>query len=259
MCSDLRTPNSSLDGIMPFSRGIVVLSIDGKFQLIQCLQATAERDVPKSKLTTALLILLPLSAVAGYRFDAPETYLAEASALPAWGDTLERHADERTAIDDCMLTEEKCEGRLNGLRVILHKGANLEPDQQLKLVNRYINKRRYRRDRKQMSLSVAEGGQAKLRNHWSTLLDFLYRGGDCEDYATAKYFLLRELGYQADDMRVVVSYDHSVRQHHAVLAIRQADDSSWLLEIDNTIRKSRQSGYRFIYALNENGIWDHEG
>ncbi|MGY8796793.1 MAG: hypothetical protein ACKVJN_17040, partial [Woeseiales bacterium] len=137
--------------------------------------------MPKSKLTTALLILLPLSAVAGYRFDTPETYLAEASALPAWGDTLERHADERAAIDDCMLTEEKCEGRLNGLRIILQKGANLEPDQQLKLVNRYINKRRYRRDRKQMSLSVAEGGQAKLRNHWSTLLDFLYRGGDCED------------------------------------------------------------------------------
>ena len=212
----------------------------------------------KSKLATTLLMLLPLSAVAEYRFDVPETYLADAPALPAWGETLERHANERTAIDDCLAAESECEGRLNGLRVILEKGANLEPDRQLKLVNRYINKRRYRRDRRKMSSSVTEGGQARLRNQWSTLLDFLYRGGECDDYATAKYFLLRELGYKADDMRIVVSYDRSVRQHHAVLAIRQADDSSWLLEIDNTIRKSRQSGYRFIYALNENGIWDHE-
>jgi len=206
----------------------------------------------------AIIMLLPISASAGYRFDSPETYLAEASALPAWAHTLEKHADERVTIAACMATEAECEGRLNALRVIIRKGVNLEPDQQLKLVNRYINKRRYRRDRRQMSLSVAEGGQAKLRNHWTTLLDFLYRGGDCEDYATAKYFLLREMGYAADDMRVVVSYDRSVREHHAVLAIRQPDNSSWLLELDNTIRKTRQRGYRFIYAINENGIWDHE-
>ncbi len=138
------------------------------------------------------------------------------------------------------------------------KGAVLAPDDQLRLVNRYINKRRYRQDRRQVVPSVANGGQARLRNQWSTLLEFLERGGDCEDYATAKYFLLREMGYAADDMRVVVSYDRSVREHHAVLAIRRDDGASWLLEIDNTIRKTRQYGYRFIYAVNENGIWDHE-
>jgi predicted transglutaminase-like cysteine proteinase len=109
-----------------------------------------------------------------------------------------------------------------------------------------------------MTLSVADGGQAKLRNQWSTLLEFIDRGGDCEDYATAKYFLLRELGFQPEDMRVVVSFDRSVREHHAVLAIRRTDGSSWLLEIDNTIRKTRQSDYRFVYAINENGIWDYE-
>lgn len=215
--------------------------------------------MPRSKLTAMLiLLLLSFSAVAGYRFDAPESYLTEASALPAWAHTLERHASEKSVITDCLATEEECEGRLNGLRHIIQKGVSLEPDDQLKLVNRYINKRRYRRDRRQVSLSVADGGQARLRNQWSTLLEFLERGGDCEDYATAKYFLLRELGYGAADMRIVVSYDRSVRAHHAVLAIRRDDGSSWLLESDNTIRKTRQRGYRFIYALNENGIWDHE-
>ena len=85
----------------------------------------------------------------------------------------------------------------------------------------------------------------------------MQRGGDCEDYAVAKYFLLRELGFPAEDMRVLVTYDRSVRAHHAVLAVRREDGSSWLLELDNTIVKGNQWGYRFIYALNEEGIWDY--
>lgn len=210
------------------------------------------------KLATALLLLSSAAALAGYRFDEPETYLAGASALPAWAHTLDRHAVERPAITDCLATEGVCSGRLKSLRHVILKGAALAPDDQLRLVNRYINKRRYRRDRRQVVPSVADGGQARLRNQWSTLLEFLERGGDCEDYATAKYFLLREMGYPAEDMRVVVSYDRSVREHHAVLAIRRDDGASWLLEIDNTIRKTRQYGYLFIYAVNENGIWDHE-
>lgn len=214
--------------------------------------------MPGPKLATLVLLLSSFPALAGYRFDEPATYLAEASALPAWAHALERHEGDRSTIMDCLASEEACEGRLKGLRHIIRKGTALDPDDQLRLVNRYVNRRRYRRDFGALSLSVAEGGQARLRNHWSTLLEFLKRGGDCEDYATAKYFLLRELGYPAEDMRVVVSYDRSVRAHHAVLAIRRPDGSSWLLETDNTIRKSRQRGYRFIYAINENGIWDHE-
>ena len=171
---------------------------------------------------------------------------------------LERHGGEQVLISACLEDETVCEGRLKGLRHILVKGADLEPDDQLKLVNRYVNRRRYRDDRRALSPSVSGDGETKLRNQWSTLLEFLRRGGDCEDYATAKYFLLRELGYPAEDMRVVVSYDRSVRAHHAVLAIKRDDGSSWLLESDNTIRKSRQRGYRFVYAINENGIWDHE-
>lgn len=214
--------------------------------------------MPGPKRVAFLLMLTSFPALAGYRFDEPATYLAEASALPAWAHTLERHAGDRSSIAACLASEDACEGRLKGLRHIIQKGAGLDPDDQLRLVNRYVNKRRYRRDRRELSLSVADGGQAKLRNQWSTLLEFLRRGGDCEDYATAKYFLLREMGYPAEDMRVVVSYDRSVRAHHAILAIRRPDGSSWLLETDNTIRKSRHFGYRFIYAINENSIWDHD-
>ena len=204
-----------------------------------------------------LLLLAFAAAGANYRFDAPGDYLAEATAWPAWAQNLERHTSEREAIRRCLQEESACSGKLKSLRHVLIKGAALDRDRQLRLVNRYINKRRYRIDRRQTSLSVVPGGEAELRNHWSTLLEFLKRGGDCEDYAVAKYFLLRELGFPAEDMRVLVTYEKLARDYHAVLAVRRDDGSSWLLESDGTIVKGSHRRYRFIYALNEEGIWDH--
>lgn len=216
-----------------------------------------DRNTTIPVLAAIVTSLLTAPALAGYRFDSPEDYLAEASALPAWAVTLERYAADRVVIQRCIADESACEGRLKSLRVLLIRGARLQHDDQLRLVNRYINKRRYRRDRRKTSPSAVDGGESRLINHWSTLLEFLRRGGDCEDFATAKYFLLREFGVPAADMRVVVAFDRRVREHHAVLAVRRADGSSWLLESDNTIRRNSHAGYRFIYALNEDGIWDH--
>ncbi|MDH3748932.1 MAG: transglutaminase-like cysteine peptidase [Gammaproteobacteria bacterium] len=204
-----------------------------------------------------LLLLVTVTASANYNFDAPDDFLASADVWPAWAQNLQRHTTEREAIKRCLDQESACSGKLKSLRYVLVKGAALDRDRQLRLVNRYINKRRYKRDRRQTSLSVAPGGEAKLKNHWSTLLEFLQRGGDCEDFAVAKYFLLRELGFPAEDMRVLVTWEKSARDYHAVLAVRRDDGSSWLLESDNTIVKGNHRRYRFIYALNEEGIWDH--
>jgi len=212
----------------------------------------------KTAVAALLALLLAVPAFAGYRFDTPEDYLADAAALPAWAQTLERHTADRIVIRDCLDREGDCEGRLESLRHLILKGARLDEDDQLRLVNRNINRRRYKRDRRTTAPSVAASGEAKLSNHWSTLLEFLRRGGDCEDYATAKYFLLRELGYAPEDMRVLVTFDRKVRQYHAVLAIRRDDGSAWLLESDNTIVRARQNQYRFIYAVNEHGIWHYE-
>ncbi len=204
-----------------------------------------------------LLFLASATAGANYDFDVPDDYLAGATAWPAWAQNLERHSIEREAIRRCLEDESACNGKLKSLRYVLVKGAALDRDRQLRLVNRYINKRRYKVDRRQTSLSVVPGGEAELKNHWSTLLEFLKRGGDCEDYAVAKYFLLRELGFPAEDLRVLVIYEKRARDYHAVLAVRREDGSSWLLESDDTIVKGNHRAYRFIYALNEEGIWDH--
>ena len=95
-------------------------------------------------------------------------------------------------------------------------------------------------------------------NQWETLTGFLERGGDCEDFAVAKYFILREFGIDAEDMRIVIGREPQRATHHAMLAIRFNEDV-WLLENDNTVRRNgRQDINRFVYAINERGIWDHE-
>lgn len=209
-------------------------------------------------LAGALVALPAASTLAGYRFDDGAAYLASAEQWPAWAAVLERHEADRERIERCLADRDSCEGGLKSLRYLISRGSEMSRKRQLQLVNRYVNKRRYRRDRREMSLSVTPEGQAKLRNHWTTLLDFMRRGGDCEDFAVAKYFLLRELGVPADDMRVLVTWERRARDYHAVLAVRQEDGSAWLLETDDSIVRSGQRRYRFIYALNEEGIWDHE-
>ena len=87
--------------------------------------------------------------------------------------------------------------------------------------------------------------------------DFLIEGGDCEDYATAKYFMLVELGIEVSDLRVVVTYSDKLFGYHAVLALRQPDNSIWLLDSNYPIKKNSHMGYRWIYAMNEQAVWDH--
>jgi len=58
-----------------------------------------------------------------------------------------------------------------------------------------------------------------LPDSWATPLQFLQKGGDCEDFAIAKYMALRDLGVPIDDMRIVVLNDLNLRIAHAVLAV----------------------------------------
>ncbi len=185
-----------------------------------------------------------------YSFETTEDFFAPATYWSAWQDTLDRHQAEREIIHQCLGDESACTRRLRGLRHVLLKSADLSFEQRIRLVNRYVNRHRYKDDR--------VSSRAKAGNQWETLTEFLHRGGDCEDFAVAKYFVLRELGVDAEDMRIVIGRESQRATHHAMLAIR-FDEDVWLLENDNTIhRNGYQDINRFVYAINEQGIWDHE-
>lgn len=191
-----------------------------------------------------------------YDFDDSKDLLAPASEWSSWHETMLRANQDEIRIQDCLDNLENCTRKMKSLRVILIKGKDLEAIKKLDLVNRYVNRfRRYSRDRGETV--DREDYRLRIYQKWSTLLEFLERGGDCEDYATAKYSILKRLGFPAEDLRILVVYDRVLREYHALVAVRHEDFGVRMLDLDNSIYRRKPAAYRFVYAINENSIWDH--
>ncbi|MEO0979831.1 MAG: transglutaminase-like cysteine peptidase [Pseudomonadota bacterium] len=95
--------------------------------------------------------------------------------------------------------------------------------------------------------------------HWASPAETLsHRAGDCEDFAILKYALLRDLGINDDDMRIVALRDRAIRQFHAVLTVRHK--GQWLV-LDNRFSRVRFERdlphYKPLYSVNAAGEWAH--
>jgi predicted transglutaminase-like cysteine proteinase len=76
--------------------------------------------------------------------------------------------------------------------------------------------------------------------YWATPYQFLKKSGDAEDFAIAKYFLLRAAGVPAANMELVVVRIKALGGiGHAILAVR-IDDSSALI-LDNRMSSALDS------------------
>jgi predicted transglutaminase-like cysteine proteinase len=218
-------------------------------------------DSPPARSRWVLFVVLLTACAAGqakaYQFE-DGVFLGAAELLPDWADMLSRRADELPEFHNCLSSKDLCNRRYLGVRHLLEKAQTLSEARQIRLINRYVNKRRYRDDRNATLTTELSTQPLTYRSRWSTPGEFFIRGGDCEDFATTKYFLLRELGIESSRMRVVVTWDRRARGYHAILAVRFDDGGVWLLESDNQILKRRHQDYRYIYAVNENAVWDHE-
>lgn len=119
---------------------------------------------------------------------------------------------------------------------------------QLEAVNRYINQSPYITD-------IATWG---ITDYWETLGEFIDKDGDCEDYAIAKYYSLKALGFDISEMRIVVLEDENLHVPHAVLAVF-LDGNSFILDnqIPAVVRDTSIVHYRPIYSINEQAWWFH--
>lgn len=95
-------------------------------------------------------------------------------------------------------------------------------------------------------------------DYWATPVEFLERGGDCEDFAIAKYTALRVLGVPEERLRVAIVQDQIKNIPHAVLVV-YTDQGPVVL--DNQIKKlvdgSYQDRYRPIFSINRQAWWLH--
>ncbi|MCG8361113.1 MAG: transglutaminase-like cysteine peptidase [Kiloniellales bacterium] len=136
--------------------------------------------------------------------------------------------------------------RLDLWQAFLGRLQGREPRMLLERVNRFVNRVPYRPDHLAWNRS----------DYWAAPGEFFARGGDCEDYAVAKYFSLRRLGIAPEAMHIVVVTDRVRKLAHAVLVVRDGD-RQWLLDsLDDRIVDWRaQDRYSPIYAVNEEKAW----
>ncbi|MCP4326030.1 MAG: hypothetical protein GY951_14645 [Psychromonas sp.] len=98
-----------------------------------------------------------------------------------------------------------------------------------------------------------------VKNYWATPLEFLgVNGGDCEDFAIAKYFTLLELGVPDIKMRITMVKAVKLNQYHMVVAYYETPGSIPLIldNIDGRIKPAtKRKDLIPIYSFNGKQLW----
>lgn len=148
---------------------------------------------------------------------------------------------------------------LAGVRALQGLQAELQAlDEPAKLrgVNDFFNRRILFRD------DTEVWGQV---DYWASPLELFDKGsGDCEDYATAKYFTLLNLGVPMAKLRMVYVRAQlgGVAQAHMVLAYYEAPNAEPLI-LDNLAGEVRPASRRPdlspVFSFNGEGLWQGVG
>ena len=102
-----------------------------------------------------------------------------------------------------------------------------------------------------------------MADYWATPVELVAtRGGDCEDYAIAKYFTLKEMGVPDSKMRVIYVRSQSLGRSHMVLGYYPSKNSDPLILdsfVDKIHRASKRSDLKPLYSFNSGGIYVTDG
>src|SRR5262245_54241810 len=130
--------------------------------------------------------------------------------LPQWQQILRQLPQQEAQVRACMRGLICADPGALRLATITERSLGQSRDIQIEEVNSAINHEPYREDREQFGRDDV----------WQTPVSFARQGGDCEDYAIAKYFVLRLLGFTDANLRVVVLTRDNWEQVHALLLAR---------------------------------------
>lgn len=162
-----------------------------------------------------------------------------------WLRMLERHIRQDVPEGDCS------EKRLNTCHLrqwyaFLDSIRTLPKLEQVRRVNRYANQVPY----------VSDIDNYGVPDYWADAKQFLYNGGDCEDYAITKMLSLRWLGFPSRSLRLVVVQDTNLRVAHAVLAVYLHGRTLILDNLTQQVVSAKQIvQYVPVYAINQQHWW----
>jgi predicted transglutaminase-like cysteine proteinase len=115
--------------------------------------------------------------------------------------------------------------------------ANL--GEQLARVNREINRVQYTQE---------------FDTYWETPSEFLRNGGQCREYAVAKYARLYALGVADADMALTVVRIKATGEYHAVLIVQHGGAGYVLDNLKRTVQTAaRLKDFEIVYFINRIG------
>ena len=184
----------------------------------------------------------PLFNTVAYQNDSLE-------ALPQWRRVLKEIEEEKTIYHACATAEGPCLPRaLLAWQSMIKSQSDQTRMMQLRAVNRFVNR---------------WAPASDLVNHhqpdyWSSPLTFLRQSGDCEDYAIMKYASLRQMGFEADQLRIVIVRDVLRDLAHAVLAVH-LNGKIYILDnlFQAVLPQTKVRQYLPYYSVNEQARWAH--
>ncbi|WP_416340214.1 cysteine protease LapG [Pseudomonas sp. C11] len=140
--------------------------------------------------------------------------------------------------------------RLMEWRDLLGSDQRMPELEKLRMVNLHFNRQL------RFSDDIRIWGQ---RDYWATPVEALVKGAaDCEDYALAKYFSLRQLGVPASKLRITYVKALRLNQAHMVLTYYSSPKAEPLV-LDNLINEIRPARQRDdllpVYAFNAEGVY----
>jgi predicted transglutaminase-like cysteine proteinase len=165
------------------------------------------------------------------------------AAIQRLADTIGQNDDERKFIKK----------RMTGWREMIESPKNraLDENGKLRVVNDFVSETPF----------YCDAVQWCLDDYWAKPAEFLASdGGDCEDFAIAKYYALRAIGVPDDKLRIVyATYRRgNFSGAHMVLAFYPTPDGEPLI-LDNInpsiLPGSARADLTPVFSFNTQGLW----
>lgn len=174
------------------------------------------------------------------------------AAFDKWLGVLDRHrADrDRAVVSASLACQGACLDRAAGTTwdALLRPIRSMARGAQLEAVQRAFNAVPYRDDI----------DNYRVEDYWASPEEFLSRGGDCEDYATAKYLALIDLGWSDEEIRLVAVRETRLKIAHMIVVVYLPGGPVVLdNRLDPVVPAASVTAYQPLFSLTRRSWWIH--
>jgi len=139
--------------------------------------------------------------------------------------------------------------RLLAWQTLIQTQRDVDEREKLRRVNRFFNQLAF----------IDDAIHWHKKDYWATPVEFLASGGgDCEDFALAKYFTLKFMGVSEEKMNMTYVKALRLNQAHMVLTYYPTPGAEPLI-LDNLVADiepaSKRTDLLPVYSFNGVGLW----